>query len=287
MTEMPARTSLPANRSEFADRGAEEVFSAYWRWYLRLRVLYVVLAVALGAFAIVGALNWQWVQYLAGLLGIVAVALFQQRQINQRFVGLTAIINTDCDVEKWRAVIERIQARSRRRRSRNLCACYLSTADCEEERYADAAARLEGVRFPRRSPLGLMVHQNRAVCAHELGDVAARDAAVAAMEGMRDRLKPGSAKRLLVEGQLRDLALSFKPHESWDDADAAHMRERLESVPTHRERVAWALKCAEYELLHGSTNEARSLLDERALEPMTPRSRARRDALTHELEGSL
>ena len=56
-----------------------------------------------------------------------------------------------------------------------------------------------------------------------------------------------------------------------DAADAARMRERMALADCHQQRANWQLYLAEYELLHGSADQAARLAGDPTLEPLTPR----------------
>lgn len=272
-------------RSEYAGQSADEVAGTYLAWFRRIRALFVAAAVVLGIAAIASLLVLDgWPLYFAFFVLMVGLAVLIRLLVNRRFATLVAILNTDCDVEKWRRVVERVREYSvRRRSSRALCDVYLSTADCEEMRYRDALDRLAWVD-PRRSlVLGLGVFQNRAVCARELGNDAACDEAVAALRALVGRQRPGSKARSLAETQLADLVLRLKAPEAWDEADEAHARARRSAASSHRELVTWSLALAARRLAAGDHVEARSLLDERALAPMTPRQRRCRELLVGQL----
>ena len=278
-------SELVSRCSEFADKSADEVARAYLGWFRRVRVCCLVAVVVAGAAAIAGLFVLDNLAlYLLGLVALVGIGIGFRVRVNREFQTLLAIINTDCDVEKWRGVIGRIREHDERRRhSRTLCDCYLALADIEDLRPADALARMAGLDFGRRSVLNTMLHQNRAVCANELGDVAVRDASLAALRALAASFRAGSKKRALVEQSLADLELSLKPREAWDAAGEARAHERLAAEPAHRKRVSWALLLAERALLTGNAAAARKLLDEKDLAPMTPRMAARRAALLAQL----
>lgn len=269
-------------RSEFHDQSAQEVFDAYWAWFRSTRIRYVAAVVVVGVAAVLALwLAGSWALYALGLAAVVGIAVACQVVVNRRFATLMDILNTDCDAEKWRGVIERIgeHGGARRRRTRELYAIYLSIADCEEMRYEDALARLRDMRVPRKGTFALMFHQARAVYAHELGDEETCAADVAAVRELCDGLRQGSAQRTTTERALVDLELGLKDPVAWDERDEALAHERLAAPQTHREGVAWALRLAAFELTRGRVDEAHALLEDESLEPMTPRARARRDAL--------
>lgn len=274
-----AEMGIPS--SQFADKGAEEVARTYLGWYRRLRTRGMVAAVVVGAVAIASLLVLDnWALYLLGLVVLVAIGVWVRVRVNREFHTLVAIINTDCDVEKWRGVIGRIRERdARRRRSRALCDCYLALADLEDCRPADALERMAVLDFGRRSVLNVMLYQNRAVCASELGDAAVRDASLAALRELVAGYRAGSRNRTLAERQLANLELSLKPRDAWDPTGEARARELRDAAPSHRERVSWTLLLAERALLSGDTATAQVLLAEKDLAPMTPRAAARRAAL--------
>lgn len=274
-----------SRRSAFAEKSAEEIARSYLGWFRRLRVCCAAAAVVVGTVAVAGLVVLDSpALYLLGLVALVGIGVYIRWRVNREFRTLVAIINTDCDAEKWRGVISRVREHDvRRRRARSLCDCYLALADLEELRPADALARMAGLDFGHRSILNVMLLQSRAVCANELGDVAARNASLAALRELVAGYRAGSKKRELAERQLADLELSLKPREAWDAEDEARARERVEAAPSHRERVSWALLLADRELLVGDAAAARRLLDESALAPMTPRAATRRAALLAQL----
>lgn len=274
-----------SRRSAFAEKSAEEIARSYLGWFRRLRVCCTAAAVVVGTVAVAGLVVLDSpALYLMGFVALVGIGVYIRWRVNREFRTLAAIINTDCNAEKWRGVISRVREHdARRRRARSLCDCYLALADLEELRPADALARMAGLDFGRRSVLNVMLLQSRAVCANELGDVAARNASLAALRELVAGYRAGSKKRELAERQLADLELSLKPREAWDAEDEARVRERVEAAQTHRERVSWALLLADRELLVGDAAAARRLLDESALAPMTPRAATRRAALLAQL----
>lgn len=274
-------SELVSRCSEFADKNADEVARAYLGWFRRVRACCLIAVAVAGAAAIAGLFVLDNLAlYLLGLVALVGIGIGFRVRVNREFQTLLAIINTDCDVEKWRGVIGRIREHdARRRRSRELCDCYLALADLEDGRAADALARMAGVDFGRRSLLNVMLYQNRAVCANELGDAAARDASLAALRELVAGYRAGSKSRALAGRQLASLELSLKPRETWGPADDARARELLEAAPSHRDRVSWALHLAERALLAGDAPAAQELLAEKNLAPMTPRAAARRAVL--------
>lgn len=278
-------SELVSRCSEFADKSADEVARAYLGWFRRVRACCLVAVVVAGAVAIAGLLVLDNLAlYLLGLVVLVGIGVWFRLRVGREFKTLVAIINTDCDTEKWRGVICRLREHDvRRRRARTLCDCYLALADLEELRPADALGRMSGLSFGRRSVMNVMLYQNRVVCANELGDAETRDAALAALRELVAGYRAGSTKRELAQRQLTGLELSLKPRESWDAEDEARARERAEGAPSHREHVSWTLLLAERELLGGRADAVRGLLDERDLAPMTPRMAARRAALLAQL----
>ena len=275
-------------RSRFAEKSAEEVARTYLSWYRRLRAccVAVVLVVGVATIASLFVLD-NLVLYLLGLAIMIGVGVWVRWRVTREFQTLVDILNVDCDVEKWRGVIERIREHdARRRRSRMLCDCYLALADLEGLRPADALARMDGLDFGRRSVLNVMLLQNRTVCASELGDASTRDASLSALRELVAGYRAGSKNRVLAERQLAYLELSLKPREAWGPSDERLARERLEAAPSHRERVSWSLLLAEHELLAGSAPAALALLDERPLAPMTPRAARRRADLLARLAGA-
>ena len=219
-----------SRRSAFAEKSADEIARSYLGWFRRLRACCAVAAVIVGTVAVAGLVVLDSLAlYLLGLVALVGVGVYVRWRVNREFQTLTAIINTDCDAGKWRGVISRLREHdARRRRARSLCDCYLAIADLEELRPADALGRMSGLSFGRRSALNVMLYQNRAVCASELGDAATLDAALVALRELAAGYRAGSKKRELAERQLAGLELSLKPREAWDAEDEARDIDRLE-----------------------------------------------------------
>lgn len=267
-------------RSECAGLDAREVVESYRRWLVRAKVACVAADVALGAAAILCLRAGLVPLYFVGLLAVVLSPILLRRRVAARFASLVEIINTDCDAGKWREVVGALRAFSRRRRERELLDLYLAVADCEEMRYAEALSRTESVNAPSKGVVALMYHQGRAVYAHELGDERLCAASVEEIRRQCGSLRAGSAKRATWERALRDLEVGLRAAEEWDEEDCAYVRGRAASdAQSHRERVAWSLHAAALEQAEGNAGEARRVLVDPALEPMTPRLRARRDEL--------
>ncbi|MBM6774391.1 hypothetical protein [Olsenella profusa] len=272
---------LRPRRSEYYDMSADEVFRRYWGWYRRIRALYLALSALIGLAAIVSFVLGSVLLYAVGLAAIVALALVLQTKINRRFVRLVAILDTDCDVQKWRSVINLLRTHLRRKRSLRTCKLYLAVADFEECRPADALARMAGLRISAWNPQAVSLHQGRAVNANELGDTATRDAELAALRELCSRGLP--AARAIARDQVESLELIFRPRDSWGEKDLALIEAHLAKAASHRECVSWELHLAEYHLLHGDAVAAAQLLGEGRLAPMTPRARRRRDELARQL----
>lgn len=62
------------------------------------------------------------------------------------------------------------------------------------------------------------------------------------------------------------------------------MRERMTLADCHQQRANWQLYLAEYELLHGSRDEAGRLAADASLDPLTPRMERLRDEVLAGLE---
>ena len=92
-----------SRRSAFAEKSAEEISRSYLGWFRRLRVCCAAAAVIVGTVAIAGLLVLDClVLYLLGLVVLVGIGVWFRLRVGREFKTLVAIINTDCDAEKWR-----------------------------------------------------------------------------------------------------------------------------------------------------------------------------------------
>lgn len=64
-----------------------------------------------------------------------------------------------------------------------------------------------------------------------------------------------------------------------DASDALYMRSRMTTASVHQSRTNWQLYLAEYEMLHGSRDEAQRLASDASLDPLTPRMQHLRDGI--------
>lgn len=92
--------------------------------------------------------------------------------------------------------------------------------------------------------------------------------------------------RAFADEQLLDYGLLLRRPAERDAADVARMRERMMLATCHQQRANWQLYLAEYELLHGSADEAARLASDPALEPLTPRMERLRAEVQSGLEVS-
>ena len=206
-----------SRRSAFAEKSADEIARSYLGWFRRLRACCAVAAVIVGTVAVAGLVVLDSLAlYLLGLAALVGVGVYVRWRVNREFQTLIAIINTDCDAGKWRGVISRLREHdARRRRARSLCDCYLALADLEELRPADALARMSGLSFGRRSALNVMLYQNRAVCASELGDAATLDAALVALRELAAGYRAGSKSSRSSRGRHGTPRTRRAPEGAW------------------------------------------------------------------------
>ena len=114
-----------------------------------------------------------------------------------------------------------------------------------------------------------------------MGDLEGARDALSRLSAFRKNFKDGSRNRASADLQVADYAVLVRPPAEWDAADAARMRERMALADCHQQRANWQLYLAEYELLHGSPEEAARLASDASLEPLTPRmERLRADVLS-------
>lgn len=69
-----------------------------------------------------------------------------------------------------------------------------------------------------------------------------------------------------------------------DASDALYMRSRMTTASVHQSRTNWQLYLAEYEMLHGSRDEAQRLASDASLDPLTPHMQHLRDGILRGLD---
>lgn len=194
---------------------------------------------------------------LAALTAHTAFQLYCARLLGE----LTNILIQDCDPPKYRAVMGELLRRDRFHRSQSTCKLECAAADYYDARPARALGLLGELAFKNPGhPRWARAYNLQALCCSALGDTAGRDAAVEALTRFRLRYKQGSPGRRMLDDLLADMALWFKPHEAWDEADGAHIAARLGAAPDRLSHLCWQLNAAEYALLHGQRAKARQLL---------------------------
>ena len=269
--------------SRYRDMTAEEAFSSYASWYRKIRMGFLVSAAALGIGALYALARDMHALCQLLILGIVAIGIAQMRVTPKGFNSLLQILQEDCDIAKFRRVMELFQARWRRPQVQQMTAVYLALCDMSDDEPSRALERLRGLTFDKRSARWMQVYDIQAICFHQLGDTMRRDAAVQALASFGSRFRAGSAYAREIDELLRSFSLSFGGSERWTPDDADYMRDCLAAAPNHMRRAEWQLFLAEYELVHGDVARAVALLDERTLAPMTRRLRRRREALMRRL----
>ena len=131
------------------------------------------------------------------------------------------------------------------------------------------------------APRSLDEHALRVAVPLAKGDLEGARDALSRLSAFRKNFKDGSRNRASADLQVADCAVLVRPPAEWDAADAARMRERMALADCHQQRANWQLYLAEYELLHGSPEEAARLASDASLEPLTPRmERLRADVLS-------
>lgn len=278
----PARTPEPNHIDSVSPTGDGR--SAYWgldaqgtvaAYLKRLRSISVQLIVVLLANLVV--MLWavrleRYVLYLVALaLTLVAAFVTRLRKV-KLFTGLSGVVSQDCDPARYRAVLDVLSARDRFGRSANTIAIELAYCDYLELDSAGALRRLESVTFKRKDNVRwFRAMQIEFLSRIDVGDLEGARDALSRLSAFRKNFKEGSRNRASADLQVADYAVLVRPPAERDAADAARMRERMALADCHQQRANWQLYLAEYELLHGSAEEAARLAADASLEPLTPR----------------
>ena len=278
----PARTPEPNRIDSVSPTGDGR--SAYWgldaqgtvaAYLKRLRSISVQLIVVLLANLVV--MLWavrleRYVLYLVALaLTLVAAFVTRLRKV-KLFTGLSEVVGEDCDPARYRAALDALAERDRFGRSANTIAIELAYCDYLELDSAGALRRLESVTFKRKDNVRwFRAMQIEFLSRIDVGDLEGARDALSRLSAFRKNFKDGSRNRASADLQVADYAVLMRPPAEWDAADAARMHERMALADCHQQRANWQLYLAEYELLHGSPEEAARLAGDPTLEPLTPR----------------
>lgn len=293
----PARTPEPNRIDSVSPTGDGR--SAYWgldaqgtvaAYLKRLRSISVQLIVALLANLVV--MLWavrleRYVLYLVALaLTLVAAFVTRLRKV-KLFTGLSEVVSQGCDPARYRAALDALAERDRFGRSANTIAIELAYCDYLELDSAGALRRLESVTFKRKDNIRwFRAMQIEFLSRIDVGDLEGARDALARLSAFRKNFKEGSRNRASADLQVADYAVLVRPPAERDAADAARMRGRMMLATCHQQRANWQLYLAEYELLHGSADEAARLAADASLEPLTPRMERLRAEVLSGLEVS-
>lgn len=293
----PARTPEPNRIDSVSPTGDGR--SAYWgldaqgtvaAYLKRLRSISVQLIVVLLANLVV--MLWavrleRYVLYLVALaLTLVAAFVTRLRKV-KLFTGLSEVVSQDCDPARYRSALDALAERDRFGRSANTIAIELAYCDYLELDSAGALRRLESVGFKRKDNIRwFRAMQIEFLSRIDVGDLDGARDALARLSAFRKNFKDGSRNRVVADAQVADYAALVRPPVERDAADAARMRERMALADCHQQRANWQLYLAEYELLHGSADEAVRLAGDPTLEPLTPRMERLRAEVLSGLEVS-
>ena len=227
--------------------------------------------------------------YLVCFVFLLAIVLIARVRMGAGHAqrGAHAHVSQDCDPARYRTVLDVLSARDRFGRSANTIAIELAYCDYLELDSAGALRRLESVTFKRKDNVRwFRAMQIEFLSRIDVGDLEGARDALARLAAFRKNFKEGSRNRASADLQVADYAVLVRPPAEWDAADAARMRERMALADCHQQRANWQLYLAEYELLHGSPEEAARLAGDPTLEPLTPRMERLRAEVLSGLEVS-
>ena len=197
--------------------------------------------------------------YLVCFVLLFAIVLIARVRMGALFLKLGEVVSQDCDPARYRAVLDS----------------------------AGALRRLESVTFKRKDNVRwFRAMQIEFLSRIDVGDLEGARDALSRLSAFRKNFKEGSRNRASADLQVADYTVLVRPSAERDAADAARMRERMALADCHQQRANWQLYLAEYELLHGSADQAARLAGDPTLEPLTPRMERLRAEVLSGLEVS-
>ena len=273
--------------SAYWDMDAQETAVAYLKRLRAMRVQSIALIIADLVATIWFVEAGNLLLYGIGLALVFVIALVARVRMGMLFINLGEVVSQDCDPARYRAVLDVLSARDRFGRSANTIAIELAYCDYLELDSAGALCRLESVTFKRKDNVRwFRAMQIEFLSRVDVGDLEGARDALARLSAFRKNFKEGSRNRVLADAQVADYAVLLRPPAERDAADAARMRERMAAADCHQQRANWQLYLAEYELLHGSADQAVRLAGDPTLEPLTPRMERLRAEVLSGLEVS-
>lgn len=278
---------LPAQiceRSEYWGRSTQEVVDIYTGKLKKVRLQTVALLLGDVALAIWSLNVGHGVLYLICLAGMIAIATWRKMRCEVCFQGLDAIVSRDCNPAGYRDVLEVLTERDKRGRARNTLEVELAYCDFLELDGAGALRRLQSVSFKRAdNPRWFRALQIEFQSRIDVDDRAGAQDAYDRLAMFAKKFK-GDANRAVAESVLADGKVLLRTPAERDAADALYMRSRMTTASVHQSRANWQLYLAEYEMLHGSRDEARRLASDASLDPLTPRMQHLRDDMRKSLD---
>ena len=259
-------------RSAYGGMSAQETVDVYLGRLRSIKVQSVALIIA-NVVAMIWFIEKGHVAlYFVGFALLFAIVFIARVRMASLFVKLGEVVSQDCDPARYHAVLEALSARDRFGRSANTIAIELAYCDYLELDSAGALGRLGSVSFKRAdNPRWFRVMQVEFLSRVDTGDLDGARATLSRLSAFRTSFKEGSRNRAVIDSQIADFTVLVRPPAERDVADAARMRERMAAADYHQQRANWQLYLAEYELLHGSPEEAARLASDASLEPLTPR----------------
>ncbi len=274
-------------RSAYWGLDAQETAAAYVKRLRAIKAQSIALIIANLVAMIWFIEEGHFALYLVGFVLLFAIVVIARVRMGTLFLKLGEVVSQDCDPARYRAVLDVLAERDRFGRSANTIAIELAYCDYLELDSADALRRLESVTFKRKDNIRrFRAMQIEFLSRIDVGDLDGGRDTLSRLSAFRTSFKEGSRNRAVIDSQIADFTVLVRPPAERDAADAARMRESMAAADCHQQRANWQLYLAEYELLHGSAEEAACLAADASLEPLTPRMERLRAEVLSGLEVS-
>lgn len=260
-----------------------ETAASYIKRLRSIKVRAIVLLIV--DFAVMMRFLWtgRYGVYMVGLVLLFVITVGARARMGRLFRELGELISMDCDPARYRVVLDAISDRDFIGRSTHTIDIERAYCDYLELDSATALRRLESISFKRKgNPRWFRAMQIEFLSRLDQGDVQGARVALDRLSAFRLNFSEGSRNRSTADAQVSDYTVLLRAPGERDTADAARMRERMALADCHQQRANWQLLLAEYELLHGSSEEAERLAADASLDPLTPRmERMRSEVLRH------
>lgn len=272
--------------SRWHDMDAMEVYRRYLSELLPYQVITVAALIAVIVIYYMlpsdGMVPWIGQLVIAFLLLLAIDRLFTMRT-RKASAGLTEVVTQDCDTGKYREILGFLDRRDALHVSSKSLAMEYARCDYMDGKPEAALKRLDAIKGKHLPlPIRVLSLNMRANACASLGRVKECEDALADLQVLGNGVR-GQGFRKVISGFVESMEIRLKDPGDMTDDDAAALLKKLENEPSHVWRVSLQLMLARYLMANGHADDARLLVNDEGLEPMTDAARMAKEKLLAQL----